>query len=41
MECVIKKLNISSLGEGSSRRIAEQQAAQLALEQMIKVQIKK
>ena len=31
IECVIKKLNISSTGEGSSRRIAEQQAAQLAM----------
>jgi ribonuclease III len=35
LECVIAKLNITSVGEGSSRRIAEQQAAQLALE-MIK-----
>ena len=34
MECVIKKLNISSLGEGSSRRIAEQQAALLALQKI-------
>ena len=32
MQCVITKLNISSVGEGSSRRIAEQQAAQSALE---------
>jgi ribonuclease III len=32
LECVIAKLNITSVGEGSSRRIAEQQAAQLALE---------
>ena len=31
MQCVIAKLNISSVGEGSSRRIAEQQAAQSAL----------
>jgi ribonuclease III len=46
IECMITKLNITSVGEGSSRRIAEQQAAQLALEQLeklqiIKVQIKK
>jgi ribonuclease III len=46
IECMITKLNITSVGEGSSRRIAEQQAAQLALEQIeklqiIKVQIKK
>jgi ribonuclease III len=32
MQCVIAKLNITTVGEGSSRRIAEQQAAQLALE---------
>ena len=32
MECVIEKLNITTIGEGSSRRVAEQQAAQLALE---------
>lgn len=32
IECVIKKLNISTIGEGTSRRIAEQQAAQSALE---------
>jgi ribonuclease III len=32
MECVIAKLNINTIGEGSSRRVAEQQAAQLALE---------
>ena len=31
MQCVIAKLNISSVGEGSSRRIAEQLAAQSAL----------
>ena len=36
MECVIEKLNITTVGEGTSRRIAEQQAAQLALEKMIK-----
>jgi ribonuclease III len=32
--CVITKLNVSAVGEGTSRRIAEQQAAQLALEQL-------
>ena len=32
IECVIQKLHISAVGEGTSRRIAEQQAAQLALE---------
>jgi len=32
IECIIEKLNITSFGEGTSRRIAEQQAAQLALE---------
>ena len=32
IECVIQKLHISTVGEGTSRRIAEQQAAQLALE---------
>ncbi|MDX1916326.1 MAG: ribonuclease III [Methylophilus sp.] len=31
VECVIKQLHIITLGEGSSRRIAEQQAAQLAM----------
>ena len=32
MECAIEKLNITTMGEGTSRRVAEQQAAQLALE---------
>ena len=41
IQCTIKQLNISSVGEGSSRRIAEQQAAQLALEQILKDQVKK
>jgi ribonuclease III len=36
MECVITKLNIATIGEGSSRRVAEQQAAQYALEKIIK-----
>jgi ribonuclease III len=35
IECVIEKLNITTVGEGTSRRIAEQQAAQLALEKII------
>jgi ribonuclease-3 len=34
IECVIEKYAISTLGEGTSRRIAEQQAAQLALEKI-------
>lgn len=34
VECIIKKLNITTQGEGSSRRIAEQQAAQLAMEKL-------
>lgn len=33
--CIIQKLNISTVGEGTSRRNAEQQAAQLALEQIL------
>lgn len=32
IECVIQQLHISTVGEGTSRRIAEQQAAQFALE---------
>ena len=36
IECVIQKLHISSVGEGTSRRIAEQQAAQFALETILK-----
>lgn len=32
IECVIVKLNINTVGEGTSRRIAEQSAALLALE---------
>lgn len=34
VECHIKKLNILTLGEGTSRRSAEQQAAQLAMEKI-------
>ena len=41
MQCVIAKLNISSVGEGSSRRIAEQQAAQSALELIQQVHMTK
>ena len=33
--CVIEKLNINVAGEGTSRRNAEQQAAQLALEKIL------
>ncbi|MEI8362256.1 MAG: ribonuclease III [Betaproteobacteria bacterium] len=36
VECWIEKLNIRTDGEGTSRRIAEQQAAQLALEKLKK-----
>ena len=36
IECVVQKLHISAIGEGTSRRIAEQQAAQLALEIIFK-----
>lgn len=36
VECWIEKLNIRTVGEGTSRRIAEQQAAQLALEKLKK-----
>lgn len=35
IECVIAKLNITTLGEGTSRRIAEQQAAQFALKKIL------
>jgi len=34
VECLISKLNIRTEGEGTSRRAAEQQAAQLAYEQL-------
>lgn len=36
MKCVIDKLSIATVGEGSSRRVAEQQAAQFALEKISK-----
>jgi ribonuclease-3 len=38
--CVIEKLNITTVGEGTSRRVAEQQAAQLALDQLALNKIK-
>ena len=34
VECVVKKLNINTAGTGTSRRIAEQQAAQAALDKI-------
>ena len=34
VSCVINKLNITTMGEGTSRRNAEQQAAELALEEI-------
>jgi ribonuclease III len=36
IECVVEKLNITTMGEGTSRRVAEQQAAQSALEKITK-----
>ena len=41
VECVIEKHNIRTEGEGTSRRIAEQQAAQLALLEFKKIHIGK
>ena len=41
VQCLIEKHNICTVGEGSSRRIAEQQAAQLALLELKKVRIGK
>lgn len=38
VECFIRKLDLRTRGEGSSRRIAEQQAAQLAYEQLLQLQ---
>jgi len=35
IECVIAKLNITTVGEGTSRRVAEQQAAQFALKKIL------
>jgi len=36
VSCEIQKLNITTLGEGTSRRNAEQEAAQLAIEEVSK-----
>ncbi len=41
VECFIEKHHIRTVGEGSSRRIAEQQAAQLALLEFKKIHIGK
>jgi ribonuclease III len=41
VECFIQKLDIRTVGEGPSRRIAEQQAAQLALLALEKINIGK
>ena len=41
VECFVEKHNIRTVGEGSSRRIAEQQAAQLALLEFKKIHIGK
>lgn len=41
VECVIEKYNIRTIGEGTSRRLAEQQAAQLALLELKKVPLGK
>lgn len=41
VECVIEKYNIRTIGEGTSRRLAEQQAAQLALVEFKKIPIGK
>lgn len=35
VQCVVQKSNITTQGEGSSRRMAEQQAAKLALEALL------
>jgi ribonuclease III len=40
VECVIEKLHISTKGVGTSRRIAEQQAAQLAMDAIVNQQTK-
>ncbi len=41
VECFIQKMDIRTVGEGTSRRIAEQQAAQLALLALEKIRIGK
>lgn len=40
VSCEIQRLNISTLGEGTSRRNAEQEAANLALNEILKVEAK-
>lgn len=41
VECFIQKLDIRTVGEGTSRRIAEQKAAQLAMQQVEQLSIRK
>jgi len=41
VECYIEKLNIRTAGEGTSRRIAEQQAANYALIALEKIALEK
>ncbi|MGB4811335.1 MAG: ribonuclease III [Methylophilaceae bacterium] len=41
VECFIQKFDIRTVGEGTSRRIAEQQAAQLAMQQVEQLNIRK
>lgn len=41
VECFIQKLDIRTVGQGTSRRIAEQQAAQLAITALEKINIGK
>ena len=41
VECFIQKLDIRTVGEGTSRRLAEQQAAQLAMQQVEQLNIRK
>jgi ribonuclease-3 len=41
VECFIQKMNIRTVGEGTSRRIAEQKAAQLALLELEKIRFVK
>jgi ribonuclease-3 len=40
VSCYIKKLDVTTQGEGSSRRNAEQEAAKIALDQILKVEAK-
>lgn len=41
VECFIQKFDIRTVGEGTSRRLAEQQAAQLAMQSIEQLNIKK